>query len=153
MARSAAIAGVHGENYAVAQAFFLPSWGSTYPTSGASDDWAFSRYFTDPTKRKVGSYTVEFNRVKTFFPTWTEMESIILDVDAGLVRFCLRAVPMYSIASWWCLLKKSFYEAIWHKVLPPELWGPYGPWERIKRVVESIFLPVVRPIIRNFRER
>ena len=148
---STAIAGVRGENYAVAQSFFLPSWGSTYPTSGASDDWAFSRYFVDPTKRKVGAYTMEFNRVKTFFPTWTEMQSIILDVDAGLVKFCLRAVPTVSLASWWCLLKRRINDAIWHKVLPPELWGPYGPWERVRRIVEAILWPIVGPIVRNFR--
>lgn len=150
---SAAIAGVRGETYAVAQAFFLPSWGSTYPTSGASDDWAFSRYFANPSKKKVRSYCVEFNRVKTFFPTWAEMQPIILDVDAGLVRFCLRAVPTLSLPTWWCQLSRWWNEAIWHRVFPPELWGPYGPWERIRRVVESIIIPIVRPIIRNIRGR
>jgi murein tripeptide amidase MpaA len=148
-----AIAGVRGETYAVAQAFFLPSWGSTYPTSGASDDWAFSRYFADPSKRKVRSYCVEFNRVKTFFPTWADMQLIILDVDAGLVRLCLRALPALSLPSWWCHLSRWWNEAIWHRVFPPELWGPYGPWERVRRAVESIFIPIIRPIIRNFRGR
>jgi len=149
----AAIAGVRGETYAVAQAFFLPSWGSTYPTSGASDDWAFSRYFANPSLKKVRSYCVEFNRVKTFFPTWADMQLIILDVDAGLVRLCLRALPALSLPSWWCHLSRWWNEAIWHRVFPPELWGPYGPWERIRRAVESIFIPIVRPIIRNFRGR
>ena len=147
---SAAIAGVRGETYAVAQAFLLPSWGAPYPTSGASDDWAFSRYFTDPTKNKVGSYCVEFNRVKTFFPTWTEMQQIILDVDAGLVSFCLRAIPRFSLADWWCQIFQWFEAAIWHRVFPPELWGPYGPWGRIRRVFESIFHPIVAPIVRAF---
>ena len=149
---SAAIGGVRGETYAVAQSFFLPSWGSTYPTSGASDDWAASRYFSDPTKKKVSGYTIEFNRVKTFFPTWAEMQLIILDVDAGLVRLCLAAVPRVSIASWWCRFR-WLNEAIWHRVFPPELWGPYGPWERIRHGVESILFPIVGPIIRNFRRR
>ena len=148
----AAIGGVRGETYAVAQSFFLPSWGSTYPTSGASDDWAASRYFSDSTKKKVRSYTIEFNRVKTFFPTWAEMQSIILDVDAGLVRLCLAAVPRVSIAAWWCRFR-WLNEAIWHRVFPPELWGPYGPWERIRHDVESILFPIVGPIIRNFRRR
>src|SRR6266508_3304071 len=101
---SAAIAGVRGETYAVAQAFFLPSWGSTYPTSGASDDWATSRYFANSAKKKVRAYCVEFNRVKTFFPSWADMEPIILDVDAGLIRFCLRAVPALSLPTWVCHL-------------------------------------------------
>jgi hypothetical protein len=150
-ATSAAIAGVRGETYALDQAFLLPSWGAPYPTSGASDDWAFSRYFTDPTKNKVASYCVEFNRVKNFFPTWAEMQPIILDIDAGLVRFCLRAIPRFSLAHWWCDVFQWFTAAIWHRVFPPELWGPYGPWGRIRRVLESIFHPIVAPIIRAFR--
>ena len=149
-AMSAAIAGVRGETYASAQSFFLPSWGSPYPTSGASDDWSFSRYFTDPTKQKVFAYTVEFNRVKTFFPSWAEMQKIILDVDAGLVRFCLDAAPAFTFFNWWCLLKKWANEAIWHRVFPPELWGPYGPWERIRNVAESVLFPIVAPILRRF---
>jgi hypothetical protein len=147
-AMSTAIAGVRGETYAVAQAFFLPSWGSTYPTSGASDDWSFSRYFTDPTKRKVFAYTLEFNRASTFFPTWAEMQNLILDVDAGLVRFCVGAVPVFSLSSWWCRFRHWLNEVIWHRVFPPELWGPYGPWGRIRRVIELIFLPIVAPILR-----
>ncbi|HEY6233092.1 MAG TPA: M14 family metallopeptidase [Pyrinomonadaceae bacterium] len=150
---STAIAGVRGESYAVAQAFFLPSWGSTYPTSGASDDWANSRYYADASQTKVRGYCMEFNRVKTFFPAWADMELIILDVDAGLVRLCLRAVPAVSMPSWWCHLSHWWSEAIWHRVFPPELWGPYGPWERVRRLVESILIPIVRPFIRSFRER
>ena len=95
---------------------------------------------------------MEFNRVKTFFPSWADMELIILDVDAGLVRLCLRAVPVLSMPSWWCRVR-DWYEAIWHRVFPPELWGPYGPWERVRRAVESIVIPIVRPFIRSFRER
>jgi len=147
-AMKAAIAGVRGETYAVAQAFFLPSWGSPYPTSGASDDWTYSRFFTDPTKRKVRAYTVEFNTVKTFFPTWAQMQQIILDVDAGLVRFCLGAVPRLSLSYWLCWWRHRLNDAIWHRVFPPELWGPYGPWARIRRAVESILFPIVAPLLR-----
>jgi murein tripeptide amidase MpaA len=150
---STAIAGVRGETYAVAQAFFLPSWGSTYPTSGASDDWAFSRYFANPAKKKVGAYTLEFNRANTFFPSWTEMEAIIRDVDAGLVSLCLGAVPLVSLPSWWCRLRRWWNEAIWHRVFPPELWGPYGPWGQLRRVFEAIFHPIVAPVIRSLRKR
>jgi murein tripeptide amidase MpaA len=148
-----AIAGVRGETYSVDQAFFLPSWGTTYTTSGASDDWAFSRHFADPTKSKVRAYSFEFNRVKTFFPTWSEMQQIILDIDAGLVRFCLGAVPRWSIRIWWCWFWHWLNEAIWHRVLPPELWGPYGSWGRIISTVESIFRPVAAPMVRRFRGR
>jgi murein tripeptide amidase MpaA len=148
-ATSAAIAGVRGEMYAVAQAFLLPSWGAPYPTSGASDDWSFSRYFTNPNQNKVGSYTLEFNKVHTFFPTWTEMQPIIIDIDAGLVRFCLRAIPSKSIVYWFCWVRRWIYEVIWHRVLPPELWGPYGPWERVRIVAAAI----LGPIVRLFRDR
>jgi murein tripeptide amidase MpaA len=142
-AMQTAIAGVRGESYAVAQAFFLPSWGSTYPTSGASDDWATGRYFADPKKKKVSSYCIEFNRTKTFFPSWTEMEKIILDVDAGLVRLCLTALPRIPRPTWWCYLKRWLNESIWHRVFPPELWGPYGPWGRLRAIVE----PLLRRIL------
>jgi murein tripeptide amidase MpaA len=146
-----AIAGVRGENYAGAQAFFLPSWGSTYPTSGASDDWVFGRHYADPARKMVNSYVIEFNRVKSFFPAWAEMQSIILDIDAGLVRLCLRAVPARRLPNWLCWLIHWWYEAIWHRVCPPELWGPYGPWGRIRRVVEALVIPIVRPILRSLR--
>ena len=146
-ATSAAIAGVRGQSYTVAQSFFLPGW-TTYPTSGASDDWAFSRYFADPSKRKVRGYTIEFNKTHTFFPTWAEMQQIILDVDAGLVRFCLGAVPTYRVVFYWCWWRQWLYEAIWRRLFPPDLWGPYGPWGRIQRVIEAILYPVVAPIMR-----
>lgn len=140
-----AIAGVRGESYAVAQAFFLPSWGTTYPTSGASDDWATSRHFADPRKKRVNAYCIEFNRTKTFFPSWTEMEKIILDVDAGLVRLCLTALPRIPRPTWWCYFKRWLNESIWHRVFPPELWGPYGPWGRLRAIVE--------PLLRRFMGR
>lgn len=149
----AAIAGVRGESYLVGQSFFLPALGQTYPTSGASDDWSASRYYTDTSNKKVAAYTMEFNKSGTFFPTWAQMELIILDIDAGLVRFCLEAVPAVSLPLWWCALKRWLNEAIWHRVFPPELWGPYGPWERVKNAVEEIFRPIVGPFIRSFRRR
>ena len=61
-AMKAAIAGVRGESYNVAQSFFMPGWPTTYPTSGASDDWAFSRHYADATKPRVLGYVVEFNK-------------------------------------------------------------------------------------------
>jgi hypothetical protein len=72
------------------------------------------------------------------------MEKIILDVDAGLVRFCLDATPSWK---WWwifdwCWWKDRFW-AIWKRLFPPDLWGPYGPWGRIRRV----FLTVVNPVV------
>jgi len=124
----AAIAAVRGENYAVAQSFFLPSWGSTYPTSGASDDWVYSRRYKS-TKAYTDAFTFEFNRTKTFFPSWGEMQHIIRDISAGLTQFCLDAVPRYWRPWIWCVIQRWLYVA-WRRVFPPDLWGPYGPWGR-----------------------
>ena len=147
---SAAIGAVHGQPYAVAQGFFLPGW-TTYPTSGASEDWAASRYFADPTKHRCRGYCIEFNKVHTFFPTWTEMQDMILDIDAGLINFCLGAVSPYPYIFSRCWWRQHHYE-IWHKVFPPELWGPYGPWGRIPEEIESAVSNVVTPIINAIGE-
>ena len=145
-AMKAAIAGVRGESYNVAQSFFMPGWPTPYPTSGASDDWAFSRHYADPTKPLVLGYTIEFNKIwGQFFPTWTEMQKIILDVDAGLVQFCLGTSgrrPWWFDLFDWCWWKTRFW-AIWRRLFPPDLWGPYGPWTRIWKVV----LTPVRAVI------
>jgi len=148
-----AIATVRGQSYPVAQAFYLPSWGSPYPTSGASSDWAFSRYFSDPRLKKVRAYAMEFNLTKTFFPTWDEMVPIIKDVDAGLVRFCLAAAPnrLLDTVGWWCRLGDLINQTIWHKVFPPELWGPYGPWGRLRNTLESAFHRIASPVIRRIK--
>ncbi|MGW2251182.1 M14 family metallopeptidase [Kitasatospora sp. NPDC001660] len=76
-----ALNGVRGVTYTPEQGFQL------YPTSGTSDDYAFSRHFVNPDQGKVLGFTVEWGQ--GFQPDWTEMERIILDVDAGLVGFCL----------------------------------------------------------------
>lgn len=145
----AAIAGVRGESYNVAQSFFMPGWPTPYPTSGASDDWVFSRHYADPTKPQVLGYVLEFNRIwGQFFPTWTEMEKIILDVDAGLVQFCLSTSPKwwwFDLFSW-CWWRSRFW-AIWRRLFPPDLWGPYGPWTKIWTVV----LAPVRAVIATVR--
>ena len=116
-AMQAAIAGVRGQSYNVAQSFFMPGWPTTYPTSGASDDWAFSRHLASPTKPQVLGYVVEFNKIwGQFFPTWTEMEKIILDVDAGLVRFSLDAAPR---PRWWWIFDlcwwRDWFRAFWRR--------------------------------------
>jgi murein tripeptide amidase MpaA len=141
----AAIAGVRGESYNVAQSIFMPGWATPYPTSGASHDWVFSRHYADPARPRILSYLVEFNKDwGQFFPTWTEMEKIILDVDAGLVRFCLDATPSWKK---WCLFDfccwKDRFWATWKRLFPPDLWGPYGPWDRVRRVMLAVVQPVV----------
>ncbi|MET8627028.1 M14 family metallopeptidase [Kitasatospora sp. NPDC004669] len=76
------VQGVRGITYKPLSGFHL------YPTSGTSDDYVYSRHFTDPDRDKVLGFTVEWG-LKFFHPPWAEMEKIILDVDAGLVQFCL----------------------------------------------------------------
>ncbi|MFD9127411.1 M14 family metallopeptidase [Kitasatospora sp. NPDC059571] len=73
--------GVRGLAYKPITGFHL------YPTSGTSDDYVYSRNFADPDQGKVFGFTVEWGT--EFHPRWAEMEEIILDVDAGLVQFCL----------------------------------------------------------------
>ena len=78
-----AISEVHGIGYGVEQAYGL------YPTSGASDDFAFSRHFADAGKSKVYGFTIECGR--SFQPTWDDAEDVIREVCAGLIAFCLAA--------------------------------------------------------------
>ncbi|MEO8223159.1 MAG: M14 family metallopeptidase, partial [Specibacter sp.] len=83
---SDAVKAVRGDNYGVEQAFGL------YPTSGASDDYAFARHFADPSRPKVYGFTVECGH--SFQPAWAEAEEVIREVSAGLVSLCLEAAGM-----------------------------------------------------------
>jgi hypothetical protein len=126
-----AIAAVRGEPYVTAQSFNLPGW-SSYPTSGASDDWAYSRHFSGSGDRIYG-FVYEYNRSHTFFPTWPQMVDIIADVDAGLLALCLHARPG-RLALLLCQIRDWRYK-LWHRVWPWELWGPYGPWGRVRQIL------------------
>jgi murein tripeptide amidase MpaA len=123
---------VRGQSYVTLQAVGL----YTHPISGTSIDWAFSREFVDPSRGKLTSLAIEFNKNIDFFPTWLEMIDLIADVDAGLIALCKHATPPYW-AVFLCWLKRHFW-AIWHRVSPPELWGPYGPWARFVGVVKGL---------------
>ena len=79
-----AVKAARGSDYGVEQAYGL------YPTSGASDDYAFSRHFADPSKTKVYGFTVEAG--DNFQPPWSEAEEVIREVSAGLIAFCLGTV-------------------------------------------------------------
>lgn len=78
-----AVKAVRGDDYGVEQAYGL------YPTSGASDDYAFSRHFADPTQAKVYGFTIECGH--TFQPTWAEAENVIREVSSALVALSLAA--------------------------------------------------------------
>jgi murein tripeptide amidase MpaA len=122
---------VRGQSYVTKQGFDL------YPTSGTSEDWAFTREFLVPSRGPLSAFVIEFNKNIDFFPTWGEMLKLIEDVDAGLVALCEHATPSLWVVIFCRLkdwLRKRFW-VLWHRVFPPELWGPYGPWGRIRQVI------------------
>ena len=77
-----AISAVRGANYSVDPAFSL------YPTSGAGDDWAYSRHLADPTRRRVLPFTIEFGS-DGFAPPWERMRDIVGDVSSALTALAL----------------------------------------------------------------
>jgi len=82
-----AIATAHGRQYSVKGAVGL------YPTSGTSDDYAYSRSFVDAHKGKVLGYTIEWGPqrasiAKSFHPDYPDMVPIIEEVTAALLAFC-----------------------------------------------------------------
>jgi murein tripeptide amidase MpaA len=82
-----AIKAAHGRDYSVKGAVGL------YPTSGTSDDYAYSRNFVDAGKNKVLGYTIEWGPQrasipKSFHPDYPDMVPIIEEVTAALLAFC-----------------------------------------------------------------
>jgi murein tripeptide amidase MpaA len=82
---------VRGKRYEVGPSFAM------YPTSGTSDDWAYSRHFRRVGRPKVYSLCVEWGT--EFQPPWTEMKRIAEDISAGLVSFCGTALALGPQAS------------------------------------------------------
>jgi subtilisin family serine protease/murein tripeptide amidase MpaA len=58
-----------------------------YPTSGASDDYAYSRNLVDSSKEKVLPFVLEWG--EEFQPPFSEMQNIISEITSGLLAFCL----------------------------------------------------------------
>ena len=77
---------VRGTDY-----YIGPAYGF-YATSGAADDYFYSRQFTDLSQAKILSYTLEWG--EDFQPPYQEMRHIIDEVTAGLLAFCLAVVAM-----------------------------------------------------------
>ncbi|PSN65295.1 Zn-dependent exopeptidase [Corynespora cassiicola Philippines] len=80
-----AMMAVAGRDYVPQQAVGL------YPTSGASDDYSFSRWHGDDNVNKVYGYTMEFGYPTNFYPTADEYVQNILDTNAGFMEFVLSA--------------------------------------------------------------
>ena len=72
-----AIVAASGSGYEVEQSFTL------YPTSGASDDYAYSRHFVEGAKSKILGLTIECGR--SFQPPSAEAENVIREVCAALL--------------------------------------------------------------------
>jgi murein tripeptide amidase MpaA len=81
-----AMKAVGGRAYTALQAVGL------YPTSGATDDYAFSRFWAKPGVNKVYGYTMEFGYSSNFYPTLTEFNQNILDTNAGFMDWSLSAI-------------------------------------------------------------
>jgi murein tripeptide amidase MpaA len=84
-ATTAAMNATAGRAYVPQQAVGL------YPTSGASDDWSFSRWHKNKKVNKVYGYTMEFGYPTNFYPTATEYVQNIIDTNAGFMEFILTA--------------------------------------------------------------
>lgn len=79
-----------GRKYSVEQASAL------YPTSGASDDYSYSRHFADPSLGLVHAFTVEFGFGNSaascgFYPTAAQYKQSILETNAGFMELLLAA--------------------------------------------------------------
>jgi murein tripeptide amidase MpaA len=83
-----AIKAAHGRAYTV------KSSANLYPTSGTSDDYAYSRNYLDATKTKVLGFTIEWGPQRasipqSFHPHYADMVPIIEEITAALLAFCL----------------------------------------------------------------
>ncbi len=74
-----AITKVSGDQYEVMQSYSL------YATSGASDDYAFSRHFVDGARNKILSFTMECGH--EFQPEWAVAKGVMLEVGGALAAF------------------------------------------------------------------
>jgi hypothetical protein len=70
--------------------------GKPFPTSGASDDYAYSRHFRNPSLAKIYAFTLEFGKGSDggFSPTWSQAQPRILEVDAAMMALCVGAIPI-----------------------------------------------------------
>ncbi|GGQ37564.1 carboxypeptidase [Streptomyces pseudogriseolus] len=85
-----AVRAVRGVDYGVQAAYGL------YPTSGTSDDYAYSRHLTNPAATKVFGYTIECG--DSFQPAFSEAEQVIQEVSAALLALALNAPEVTDVA-------------------------------------------------------
>ncbi|KAG6367398.1 hypothetical protein INS49_001587 [Diaporthe citri] len=90
---AAAMSASRGRSYTSMQAAAL------YPTSGASDDYSYSRHFANPSLNLVHGYTVEFGFGNSaascpFYPTVAQYNTNLREVGAGFMEFVLAATDL-----------------------------------------------------------
>jgi murein tripeptide amidase MpaA len=92
---SDAMVAVRNSPYKPAQSF-----GGVYATSGASDDYAFSRHIVDHRLAKTFAFTLEFN-FEGFFETADprKLDETMRDVIPGLITACLAAWQVKRLAN------------------------------------------------------
>ena len=89
-----AVGAVGTNTYSAHQLFLMPAFGRpSYATSGVSLDWVYSRHITDRSKGKVLGFGIEFNKLGKFDISYKELEVMLPEVTAGLVRLCEAATP------------------------------------------------------------
>ncbi|KAL0932560.1 peptidase m14 [Colletotrichum truncatum] len=79
-----------GRHHEVQQSAYL------YPTSGASDDWVFSRHFVDPSAKKIHGFCVEFGFGNNeadcpFYPNRDQYHWNLLETNSGFMEYILAA--------------------------------------------------------------
>jgi Zinc carboxypeptidase len=120
-----AVNAVRGGHYEAKQSVYLSgaSTAVSYPVSGAICDYAYSRHFSDWTKSKVYSFTVEFGYYDlthdfptNFHPPWTEMEQIVAEIDAGMLELCAAALPPLAPPWTWFFRRLSQWQ-VWDSAM------------------------------------
>ncbi|CAI6333009.1 unnamed protein product [Periconia digitata] len=92
-ARGAAAAMVNGLKAPGGRSYGYQQAVGLYATSGATDDYAFSRFWQVPNANKVYGYTLEFAPTGNFYPAnVNEFNQNILDTNAGFMDFALEAI-------------------------------------------------------------
>ncbi|POS70913.1 carboxypeptidase A [Diaporthe helianthi] len=90
---ASAMKAASGRSYTAMQAAAL------YPTSGASDDYSYSRHFANPSLNLVHGFTVEFGFGNSgascpFYPTVSQYNTNLREVGAGFMEFILAATDL-----------------------------------------------------------
>jgi carboxypeptidase T len=89
-----AIQAVRGTTYLVQSGFDLYH----APTSGVSDDYAYSRHFVDSSQRNIMAFTIEWGT--QFIFSYADMMPIIPEITSGLVAFCLDLCNEENAVAW-----------------------------------------------------